>query len=197
MTNVYDYRSNGAALCCALIHQHWWTHPLSIVVTYALVVALPGARNGAGRLAKCHSVECQTVWSVYSAVCTGRHMDARQMHAPVDSGCDENVHQMCELSNYGRVPVVTEIMALWLHSGDGRALRIHALLAMWRRTIHTGLSIGREESQGIVSGRPLKTGLPDNHRKRTRRPLLFSVTYDMAIFTISIRCAPPTNQPAS
>src|SRR5208282_3757275 len=36
--NVHGYRSNGAALCCALSHQHWWTHPLSIVVTYALVV---------------------------------------------------------------------------------------------------------------------------------------------------------------
>ena len=36
VTNVFDYRSNGAALCCALSHQHWWTHPLSIVVPHAL-----------------------------------------------------------------------------------------------------------------------------------------------------------------
>jgi len=57
------------------------------------------------------------------------------------------------------VPVATEVMALWLHSGDGRALRTHALLAMERRTIHSGLSIGREESQRIVSGRSLTTGL--------------------------------------
>ena len=64
VTNVLDYRSNGAALCCALSHQHWWTHPLSIVVTYALVVAVLCARNGAGRLAMCHSFESQTVWSV-------------------------------------------------------------------------------------------------------------------------------------
>jgi hypothetical protein len=38
--------------------------------------------------------------------------DARQMHAAVDSGCDENVHQMCELPNYGRVLVATEVTAL-------------------------------------------------------------------------------------
>src|SRR5664280_1188836 len=50
-------------------------------------------------------------------------------------------------------------MALWLHSGEGRALRTHALLAMERRTIHSALSIGREESQRIVSGRSLTTGL--------------------------------------
>ena len=33
-------------------------------------------------------------------------------------------------------------------------------------------------------------------RKRTRRPLLSSVTYDMAIFTIPICSGRPTNQPA-
>jgi hypothetical protein len=64
VTNVFDYRSNGAALCCALSHQHWWTHPMSIVVTYALVVAVSCARNGADRPAMCHSFESQTVWSV-------------------------------------------------------------------------------------------------------------------------------------
>ena len=82
-----------------------------------------------------------------SAVCTVRRMDARQMHAVVDSGCDENVHQTCELSNYGRVLVATEITALWRRSGDGRTLRAHAPLAMERRTIHSGLSVGREESR--------------------------------------------------
>jgi hypothetical protein len=68
------------------------------------------------------------------------------MQAAVDSGCDENVHQMCELPNYGRVPVATEVMALSRRSGDGRALRTHAPLAMERRTIHSGLSVAREES---------------------------------------------------
>src|SRR5664279_6098319 len=81
------------------------------------------------------------------------------MHAAVDSGCNENVRQMCELPNYGRVLVATEVMALWLRSGDGPALRTLALLAMDRRTIHSGLSVGREESQRIVSGRSLTTGL--------------------------------------
>ena len=146
VTNVFDYRSNGAALCCALSHQHWWTHPFPIVVRYALVVAVPGARNGAGRLARCHSFESQTVWSVCSAVRTVLLKDARQMHAAVDSGCNENVRQMCELPNYGRVIVATEVMALWRRSGDGRALRTHAPLAMERRTIHSDLSVAREES---------------------------------------------------
>src|SRR5271169_5484373 len=78
---------------------------------------------------------------------TVRRMDARQMHAAVDSGCDENVHQRCELPNYGRVSVATEVIALWRHSGDGRALRTRAPLAIERRTTHSGLSVGREESQ--------------------------------------------------
>ena len=81
------------------------------------------------------------------------------MHAAVDSGCDGNVHQMCERPNYGRVPVATEVMALWRRSGDGRTLRTHAPLAMERRAIHSGLSVGREEFQRIVSGRSLTTGL--------------------------------------
>jgi hypothetical protein len=61
------------------------------------------------------------------------------MHAAVDSGCNENVRQMCKLPNYGRVLVATEVMALWLRSGDGRALRTLALLAMDRRTIHVAV----------------------------------------------------------
>ena len=69
------------------------------------------------------------------------------MHAAVDSGCNENAQLMCERPNYGRVLVATEVMALWRHSGDGRALRTHAPLAMERRTTHSGLSVGREESQ--------------------------------------------------
>src|SRR5208283_1296157 len=81
------------------------------------------------------------------------------MHAAADSGCNENVCHMCELPSYGRVLVATEVMALWLRSGDGRALRTHAQLAMDRRTIHSGLSVGWEESQRIVSGRSLTTGL--------------------------------------
>ena len=51
--NVHGYRSSGAALCCALIHQHRWGHPLPIVVTYALVVAEPCAWAGARRVARC------------------------------------------------------------------------------------------------------------------------------------------------
>ena len=61
--------------------------------------------------------------------------------------CDENLHEMCELPNYGRVLVATGVMALWRRSGDGRALMTHALLAMERRTIHSCFPVGREESR--------------------------------------------------
>ena len=40
------------------------------------------------------------------------------MRAAADSGFNENVHQMCDLPNYGRVLVATEVMALWRRSGD-------------------------------------------------------------------------------
>ena len=51
--NVHGYRSSGAALCCALSHQHCWGHPLPIVATCALVVAEPCAWAGARRVARC------------------------------------------------------------------------------------------------------------------------------------------------
>jgi hypothetical protein len=69
------------------------------------------------------------------------------MHAAVDPGCNENVHQMYEHPNYGRVLAATETMALWRRLGDGRALRTYAPLAMEQRIIRSGLSVGREEAQ--------------------------------------------------
>ena len=69
------------------------------------------------------------------------------MHAAVDPGCKENVHRICEHPNCGRVLVATEVMAMWRRSGDGRALRTVALLAMQRRTIRSGLFVGLEESR--------------------------------------------------
>ena len=48
--NVPWYRSSGAALCCARIHQHWFGRPSPMVVTYALVVAEPRAWAGARRV---------------------------------------------------------------------------------------------------------------------------------------------------
>jgi len=39
--NVPGYRSSGAVLCCAQIHQRWWAQRLPIVVPCALVVAEP------------------------------------------------------------------------------------------------------------------------------------------------------------
>ena len=74
------------------------------------------------------------------------------MHAAAHSGCNEIVHEKCELLNYGRVLVATEVMALWLRSGDGRTLRTHAPLAMERRTIHSGLFVGREEAHELSAG---------------------------------------------
>ena len=131
--NVPGYRSSGAALCCGLIHQHGWGHPLPIVVTYALVVAEPCAWAGARRVARCNSFEIQTAWSVCTAVRTVLCKDAHHMHAAADSGCNENAHLMCERSNYGRVLVAAEVMELWRRSGDGLALGTHAPLAIERR----------------------------------------------------------------
>jgi hypothetical protein len=85
------YRSSGAALCCGLIHQHRFVHPSPIVVTYALVVAVPCARNGAGRLAICHSFESQTVWSV---LCRPAH-SAVQGRASSARGCRFRLQREC------------------------------------------------------------------------------------------------------
>jgi len=52
------------------------------------------------------------------------------MHATADSGCNEAAQLVCQLPNYRRVPVTTEVMALCRRSGDGRALDTHAPLAM-------------------------------------------------------------------
>jgi hypothetical protein len=139
-------RAERHSVVCGLA-QYWVARPSPMVVTYALVVpnrahgAVPDEWQGETRL------RVRLCGRSCTAVCTVRRMDARQMHAAVDSGCNENVHRMCELPNYGRVLVSTEVMALWRRSGDGRALRTHAPLAMERRTIHSGLSVGWEESQ--------------------------------------------------
>ena len=81
------------------------------------------------------------------------------MHATVDSGCHGNAQPMCELPKRDVYPLPRKWLSLWRRSGDGRALRTHAPLTMEGRTIRSGLSIGREESQRIVSGRSLTTGL--------------------------------------
>src|SRR5271157_793388 len=84
-------------------------------------------------VARCNSFEIHSAWSVRTALRTVLCKDAHQMHAAVDSGCDENVHQMCEPPNYGRVLVAAEVMELWRRSGDGLALGTHAPLAIERR----------------------------------------------------------------
>jgi len=145
--NVHGYRSSGAALCCGLIQRHRWGHPLPIVVTYALVVAVPCARNGAGRLARYHSFESQTVWSalhrrVYSAA-RGCASNARGCRFRLRRECAADVRTF----KLRLVLVATEVIASWRRTGDGLALGTLALLAMERRTIHSGLSVGREESR--------------------------------------------------
>jgi hypothetical protein len=71
------------------------------------------------------------------------------MHAAADSGCNDNAQLMCERSNYGRVLVATEVMALWLHSGDGRAL--FGVIHCWRWSgepyIPVCPSVGRKLSE--------------------------------------------------
>ena len=66
---------------------------------------------GTGAANRCY-VRAGRCRAVRTAVCIVRRTDVRQLHAAVDSACDENVHQMCELPNYGRVLVATEVMAL-------------------------------------------------------------------------------------
>jgi hypothetical protein len=46
------------------------------------------------------------------------------MHAAADSGCNEIVHEKCELLNYGRVLVAPEAVALWRRSGVAAPLRL-------------------------------------------------------------------------
>jgi hypothetical protein len=74
------------------------------------------------------------------------------MHAAADSGCNETAQLMCERSNHG----LCRLQRKSWHCGHTRVMDV---LAMERRTIQSGLSIGREESQGIVSGRSLTTVL--------------------------------------
>jgi len=90
-----------------------------------------------------------------TAVCTVRRMDARQMRTAADSGCDENVPQMCERSNYG---------FCWLqrkswHCGDARVMDLLlGPMHCWRWSGESHIpvcpSVGRK-----LSGRSLTTGL--------------------------------------
>src|SRR5271157_1280731 len=145
--NVHGYRSYGAALCCALSHQHWWTHPWSIVVPHALVVGELCAWAGARCVARCHWFESQTVWSVlHRRVYSAAHGCASNAH-----GCRFRLRRKCapdvRTFKLRLLLVATEVMALWRRSGDGPALRTHALLAMERRITHSGLYVRREEAQ--------------------------------------------------
>ena len=106
--NVPDYRSSGAAVCCARIHQHWFARPSPIVVPHALVVAEPRAAASVGRVARRNSFEIQIARSVCAAVRTVLCKDARQMRAAVDSGCNKSAQLMCGLSTR-RVPIAVEV----------------------------------------------------------------------------------------
>ena len=63
------------------------------------------------------------------------------------SGCNESAQLMCGLSNHGLCRLPWKFTALWRCLGDGRAFSTHAPLVLERRTIHSDLSVGREESQ--------------------------------------------------
>ena len=69
------------------------------------------------------------MWSVCRAVPTVLCKDARQMHAAVDSDCNENAQMMCELQTTDVCWLQRKSMALWRGLGGGRAL---ALMHRWR-----------------------------------------------------------------
>ena len=100
-------------------------------------------------------------------------MNARQMHAAVDSGCDENVQQTCELSKLQPCRLQRKS---W-HCGDPREMDVLlGLMHRWRRSgepyIPVCPSVGRNLSE-IVGGRFRTTRLlflaPDNP-SLARRP---------------------------
>ena len=112
------------------------------------------------------------------------------MHAVVDSGCDENVHQMCELPNQSRVLVATEVMALWLHSGDRRAPRANAVLGdgaanhtfrFVRRSERISVTCQREISHNRTSGLHRWVVGDTSTRDLTRNGPLSRITYELAI----------------
>jgi hypothetical protein len=116
-------RSIGAALCCGLLYQHRWAQPYQSLLRKRWL--LPNCAHGRVQ-DEWHGetgLRVRLCGRSGTAMCTVRRMDARQMHAALDSGCDENVHEMGELPTYGRVLVAAEVMALWRRSSDGRALR--------------------------------------------------------------------------
>jgi len=129
--NVHGCRSSGAALCCALIHQycsHSRCH--SLFLTRWL---LPNRVHGMvqDEVQGVTRLRLTLRGEVCTAACKVLCKDARQMHAAVDSGCDENVHQMCELPNCG---------LCWLqrrswHCGDARVMDVlSGLMQRWRWT---------------------------------------------------------------
>jgi len=160
--NVPDYRSSGAAVCCARIHQHWFARPSPIVVPHALVVAEPRAAASVGRVARRNSFEIQIARSVCAAVRTVLCKDARQMRAAVDSGCNESAQLMRGLSNHGVCRLPWKFTALWRCLGDGGALGTHAPLALERRgntfrfCPSGGISVNsqRQISHNQTCGRP-------------------------------------------
>ena len=84
---------------------------------------------------------------MYTAVSTVLCKDARQMRAAVDPGCNENAQLMCERSNHG----LCRLQRKSWHCGYTRVMAVLlGLMHCWRwerRTIHSDLSVGREESQ--------------------------------------------------
>ena len=77
VTNVFDYRTNRAALCCEVSHRQRCGHPLPIVVAYALVMAEPCAWGWCKTSGKVHSsFEIHSAWSVCTGVRTVLRKDA-------------------------------------------------------------------------------------------------------------------------
>ena len=104
--------------------------------------------------------------------------DAHHLHAAADSGCNENAHLMCEVSNYGRVLVAAEVMELWRRSGDGLALGTHAPLAIERRPhVPVCPSVGGNLGE-LSAGESPTTRLPGSQGfTSTSRAFLVQVEY--------------------
>ena len=75
---------------------------------------------------------------VCTAVCTLLCNDAHRCTRLSNPACDENVHEMCELPNYGRVLVATAVMALWRCT---RARVMDVLLGVMHCWRYTGITV--------------------------------------------------------
>jgi len=136
---------DGAFLCgdlAAMVSHTCW--PRLVTKLWLLPTRVRGRCKTSGKVKLVRDSGCtRRCTAVRTVLCK----DARQMRAAVDSGRNESAQLMCGLSNHGVCRLPWKFTALWRCLGDGRALGTHAPVALERRTIHSDLSVGREESR--------------------------------------------------